>query len=195
MKKHFSLLAVSGLICSPPIISLAVAPSAVFAQSHVRHYPSWLIKDLHLAATVHFPFVGDTYALNWNSDFTSIDLSKVFSATRTLWIGGYTGADKEKSYSFYSGPFNIRSFYEDVKKRNSSTGSVAYPVFIEESGHGSGGVGRLIPAMSMDLGNADFLAFAHDQVITRDNHAGVDQYVVYRVPGISVPSGGFKLWK
>ena len=50
------------------------------------------------------------------------------------------------------------------------------------------GVGTVVPTVSLALGNAMWLGFAHDEVITKSNHADVDQYVVYPVRGIAVPS-------
>lgn len=43
---------------------------------------------------------------------------------------------------------------------------------------------NFVPAMSWDRANAIWIAFAPDQVIIKCNHAGVDTYEVFNVPGI-----------
>ena len=37
------------------------------------------------------------------------------------------------------------------------------------------GINAFMPAISLDLGNGSFMAFAPNQVITKNKHAGVDQ--------------------
>lgn len=152
--------------------------------------PAWLVGDLKLASEAHFPVSGQTYALNLNA--TPYDNAakpfNVFSETKDLWIAGFTGDKTQEGYSFYFGLYDVKGLYNKVK-----TGTQLFKkgtfIYMLESGSKLGGVGQLVPAISIDLGNGAFMAFSSNQIITKSDHAGTDQYVVYPVQGIKIPSG------
>ena len=151
--------------------------------------PTWLVHDLKLASEVHFPVSGQTYALNWNppADVSGVHPFDALAETKDLWIAGYTGDKNQKSNSFYFGPYDVKGLYKQVKKGTQLFKKATY-VFMLESGSKSEGVGQLVPAISIDLGNGAFMAFSSNQIITKSDHAGTDQYVVYPVEGIKLPN-------
>lgn|GEM_PF-6313684 len=151
--------------------------------------PAWLIHDLKLAAEVHVPLTVQTYALNWNATphDNAVKPFDAFSETKDLWMAGYTGDKRQKSYVFYAGTYDVKGLYASVKKGTQLFTKAAF-IYMLESGSKSGGVGHLVPAISIDLGNGEFMAFSSNQIITRSEHSGFDQYVVYPVQGIQLPN-------
>lgn len=178
---------------SPP--SASTAKTSDTSSTHTRSIPiegkspTWLVHDLKLASEVHFPVLGHTYALNWNppADVSGVNPFNVFAETNNLWIAGYTGDKNQKSYSFYFGSYDVKGLYNKVKNGTQLFKKATY-VYMLESGSKSEGVGQLVPAISIDLGNGASMAFSSNQIITKSDHAGTDQYVVYPVEGIKLPN-------
>lgn len=150
--------------------------------------PAWLTQDLSLAAAVRFPASAETYALDWNTRSYTENAKpfNVLADTQRLWIGQYTGEQSRDGYWFYSGAFDISAYAQRVKAGTTMCGPIT-PVYMLESEGGTGHTGQLVPALSLDLQNGEFLAFAPNQVITKSNHAGIDQYFVYSVKGVTAP--------
>lgn len=154
-------------------------------QGSVEKYPEWLTQDIQAASNTHFPILASTYALNWNGP-VSYDRN-IFETTKSVWIAGFTGKEEENDYSYYSGPFDIKVLYKNIENDPEFLGpnSAVTSIFMLESDKGAG---ILVPAISIDLGNGEFMAFANNQVITKSDHAGVDLYTVYPVQGIKINS-------
>lgn len=173
-------------------VSEKTVPSS--SQTEIDKFPDWFLQDLQMASSVHFPISASTYALNWNTFWganmpVNIEGNKnidVFEVTKKVWMAGYTGNKSESGYSYYWGTFDMKAFYERAKNSPQSLlPSPLTPIYMLGS---DSGVGVLVPAISIELGNGGFLAFAPNQVITKSDHAGEDQYVVYPVQGIKIPS-------
>lgn len=162
--------------------------SAQPLQPICGQYPTWLLKDLRLAANIHFPLEAQTYALNWNGPASISSFSvPIFEETKRLWIGGYTGLKRVENYTTYAGTFDMQAFYRQAKDDSTYPCDHISTVYMLQSGPHSGGVAVLVPAFSIDLGNGEFMAFARNQVILKMSHAGADQYVVYPVQGVTLP--------
>lgn len=160
---------------APPI-----GPAAIGSGSCAT--PTWLVRDLGLAASAHFPRQATEYEMNWNAKAWDNSFLKV-TIPQGLWIGGYDGAHQSRGYSFWF-PFDISKYDARVKARKPGVTKppgpfcpVPKPVFVQERD-------QLIPAMAIDLGNGGHLAFATNQVITESRHAGMDRLWVYDLPGV-----------
>lgn len=148
-------------------------------------YPKWLVNDIKIASQVHFPVLVQNYLFNWNnqrSDEWNFNTIEVGIETHRLWIGGYIGTSSQRNYGFYYGPFDIKGFYDQVVHGATFRPGQVSTVYMFESG-----INAFMPAISLDLGNGSFMAFAPNQVITKNEHAGVDQYALYPVKGIKIP--------
>lgn len=82
----------------------------------------------------------------------------------------------------------MQTFYRQAKNYGTYPCDRTSTVYMLESGPHSGGVAVLVPAFSIDLGNGEFLALARNEVILKMSHAGTDQYVVYPVEGVRLPT-------
>jgi hypothetical protein len=138
--------------------------------------PDWLLKDIEIASEVHFPINAYTYALNWNQLYSYG--TDIFDSTKHIWIAGYTGIKKVSNYYNYTGSFSMKAMCQAIPQ------SITSVYFLESDK----GVGVLVPAVSINYGADESLAFADNQVIIKNDHAGVDQYTVYPVKGIKIKS-------
>ncbi|MCY0875128.1 MAG: hypothetical protein OWT28_02465 [Firmicutes bacterium] len=153
-----------------PVLKHAVEP-----QSRV---PAWFLHDVQLAERAN-PTVGANYMLNY--DETSVPFGPQMNQ---VWYGALSNHGKNGAFGY-----SWTGVYQQVKQVTVQPLSAIS--VLEQSRQGKTTVGLLVPAISEDIYNGDFLAFSNGQAIIATNKSGTLYYSVYPVKGVSVPSSNF----
>jgi hypothetical protein len=183
-RDEYDIYPVSGIsISNPPITQDDIqVPSQIICPLSDSSIPDWYTQDLQTASKVTSPVKPAFYTLNWGCQITNEEPPGGGYSEGTLgvlgqvWIGERAG----NAYrSFYS--YDYADGVENGSPEFAEGGAELSWIYVLEDG-------TFEAAVLCPLGNAEFLAFAPDQVIIGSNHSGFDDYAIYPVQGIIIPN-------
>ncbi len=136
--------------------------------------PAWFLRDLQITERAN-PIVGANYILNYGETnvYTDPQMNRV-------WYGSLSNYGKNTAFGY-----SWASVYQQAKTQTIKP--LTSINVLEQTKQGGATVGRLVPAKSVGIANADYVAFANGQAIIATNKSGEVYYSVYPIKGVSVP--------
>lgn len=169
-----SVSSVGGLVADAATSHHAQASMVKHTVSQKGTVPAWFLRDIQLAERVN-PIIGANYILNYGE--TSVPNSPQMNR---VWYGALSGHGKNVAFGY-----SWAGVYQQAKQ------AVSQPLtainVLEQTKQGETTIGLLVPAISVDISNGDFVGFSNGQAILATDKSGTVYYSVYPVKGVSVP--------
>lgn len=167
-------ISISGLVHAQPQVEKSHANSMLRPTVAMSSIPNWFRDDVKIAEHAKLSS-GANYALYTGSD-------DKFRANMRPLFGVYGGMGHDIDFGM-----NLHGLYNGLKTNRALYGPLTDINVMERIWQAKKPIGEMVPAVSMDIGNANYLAFADGQIITASTKSGYIRYTVYSVKGVKVP--------
>lgn len=158
-------------------VALATSANAATSDAHtakttVARIPQWFLNDVQIAEHTKLSS-GSNYALYEGSDYQ-------FAGTMKTLFGVYSGAGHDIDFGM-----SLQGLSNGLRTNPRLYGPLTDINVMERIWQVKKPIGEMVPAVSIDVGNTNYLAFANNQIITASSKSGYIRYTVYSVKGIT----------